>query len=150
MVLLQAMRYFVSATLIFGVAVSAASAQSGQPPPENLARRRATIAPAPPAPVAPEVVTRNAEGGVSIRATRVAGLKIDGVLDEEVYSKIRSITDFVQQDPAEGQPATERTEAWILFDDQNLYVSARCWDSHPERDVANEMRRDSNNIFQNE
>ena len=48
------------------------------------------------------------------------------------------------------QPATEKTEAWILFDDDNLYISARCWDSHPEREVANELRRDNGNILGNE
>ena len=144
------MRFLVIAPILLGLSVGMARAQSGQPAPGDLGRRRATIPEAPPAPVAPAVVSRNAEGGVSIRATRVAGLKVDGVLDDEAYSSVLPVTDFVQQDPAEGQLATEKTEAWILFDDQNLYVSARCWDSHPERDVANEMRRDANNIFQNE
>ena len=40
-----------------------------------------------------------------------------------------------------------RTEAWIFFDDENLYFSARCLDSQPERIVANELRHDSVNIF---
>ena len=50
----------------------------------------------------------------------------------------------------EGEPATEKTEAWILFDDANLYIAARCWDSHPEREVANELRRDNGNMLGNE
>ncbi len=37
-----------------------------------------------------------------------------------------------------------------MFDRDNLYVSARCWESRPERLVANEMRRDSTNIVQND
>ena len=46
---------------------------------------------------------------------------------------------------------TERTDAWVLFDDDYLYISCRCWDSAPEsRWVANEMRRDSINVLQNE
>ena len=50
-----------------------------------------------------------------------------------------------------GAPATERTEAWILFDATNVYVSARVWDSAPEsRWVANEMRRDTNQLRQND
>ena len=32
----------------------------------------------------------------------------------------------------------------------NLYIAARCWDSHPEREVANELRRDNGNILGNE
>ena len=60
------------------------------------------------------------------------------------------ITEFIQQEPDEGQPATEKTEAWILFDDMNLYICARSWDSQPEREVANELRRDNGNILGNE
>ena len=41
---------------------------------------------------------------------------------------------------------TERTEAWVLFDDTNLYIACRCWDTNPERIVANDMRRDSSSI----
>ena len=39
---------------------------------------------------------------------------------------------------------------WLLFDDDALYVSFRLWESRPDNLVANEMRRDSNNIFQND
>ena len=45
--------------------------------------------------------------------------------------------------PHEGEPATEKSEIWVMFDDKNLYVSGRMWDSHPERMLANEMRRDA-------
>ena len=54
--------------------------------------------------------------------------------------------EFIQQEPSEGAPATERTETWILFDDRDLYISARCWDSQPDRMVANELRRDHENV----
>jgi hypothetical protein len=56
----------------------------------------------------------------------------------------------VQQEPNEGQPATERTDVWIVFDDRTVYVSARCWDSQPARAISNEMRRDAVSIFDNE
>jgi hypothetical protein len=46
--------------------------------------------------------------------------------------------------------ATENTEAWILFDADNLYICARNWDIHPEREIANELRRDNGNILGNE
>ena len=97
-----------------------------------------------PSPVPPATVSRSAEGGVTVRAVRIAEpLKLDGRLDESVYTTVPAIGDFIQQNPRPGEPATEKTELWILFDDKNLYISARCWDSHPEREVANEMRRDS-------
>jgi hypothetical protein len=106
--------------------------------------------PAPPLP--PEVITRSSDGSrATLRAVRIASpLKIDGRLDEEVYRTIPSISDFIQQEPDEGAPATEKTEVWLLFDDANFYVVARCWDSHPERMIATEMRHDGSRIPRNE
>ena len=87
------------------------------------------------------LVSRTANDNVTIRAVRLtAPLTLDGRLDEAVYRDVAPVTDFIQQEPQEGQPATEKTEAWVLFDDENLYVCARNWDSHPEREVANVVR----------
>ena len=95
-------------------------------------------------------VTRD-DAGVTARAVRIdRPIALDGRLSEEVYQSILPIDGFIQQEPAEGAPASERTEAWIFFDDSNLYVAARCWDSQPGREVLTEMRRDQNNITQNE
>ena len=99
----------------------------------------------------PSLVSRTAPDNVTVRAFRVQPpLRIDGRLDEEIYRTVEPISNFIQQEPDEGQPATEKTEAWILFDEVNLYICARNWDSHPEREVANELRRDSGNILGNE
>ena len=101
-------------------------------------------------PVPPATISRSAEGGVTVRAVRLSeSLTVDGRLDEPVYTTVPAISDFIQQEPREGEPATEQTEVWILFDNTNLYISARCWDSHPERQVVNEMRRDVS-VTQNE
>ena len=95
------------------------------------------------APPPPAVVSRDAGDRLTVRATRIQSpLAIDGRLDDEAYHLVPPVGDFVQQEPHEGQPATEKTDVWILFDDEHLYVSARCWDSHAERLVANDMRRD--------
>ena len=103
-----------------------------------------------PIPVAPEVIASN-KAGVAIRATRISTpLVIDGQLDESVYAQVKSITEFVQQDPHEGAPVSEHTEAWVLYDDHNVYIACRCLDEHPEHMVANEMRRDSTNLRQND
>ena len=69
-------------------------------------------------------------------------LAVDGVLDEGVYETVPALSGFIQQVPNEGAPATERTEAWGRYDESNIYVSARLWDSAPESQwVANEMQR---------
>ena len=70
------------------------------------------------------VVGRDSDGGLTIQATRYTGqVEIDGILDEEVYQELAPISDFIQQIPDEGAPASERTEAWVFFDDFNLYVA---------------------------
>jgi hypothetical protein len=105
----------------------------------------------PAAPVAPDVIARDDSGRATIRAVRLPeALRIDGRLDEAVYSRTPAISDFHQQEPVEGAAATEKTDAWIFFDDDSLFISFRLWESRPDALVANEMRRDSNNIFQND
>ena len=106
----------------------------------------------PPPPVAPDVISRDDEGGATVRAIRVSEpMRIDGELDEAFYRTTPSISDFVQAVPFEGEAPTEHTEAWIGFDDDNVYVSARVWDSEPESAwVANEMRRDAQQIRSND
>lgn len=97
------------------------------------------------------MVSRDERGRVTLRAVRIdTPLAVDGLLEESVYRNVPAVSDFLQQEPREGEPATEKTEVWVLFDQKNVYVTARCWDSHPERIVANEMRRDNFNIFLND
>jgi hypothetical protein len=95
-------------------------------------------APAPAAPGQPQIVmTREATGKATVRAVRLLGdFALDGALTEEIYSTVAPLTDFVQQEPSEGAPATEKTEAWILFDDENIYVGARMHETEPDRRVA--------------
>ncbi len=107
------------------------------------------VGPAPP--VAPAVVSRDAEGRATLRAVRLtAPLRVDGVLEEPVYAAVPAISDFIQNDPKAGAPATEKTEVWVFFDEDNFYVAARCWESDPSRQIANEMRRDNTSIAQND
>ena len=111
-----------------------------------------TIIDGPPPPTAPEVINRDAERRATIRAIKLTqGIRLDGRLDEPVYHTVPAITGFIQQSPDEGAPATERTDAWIMFDARNLYVAGRVWDSAPSSEwVANEMRRDTRQLIQND
>ena len=75
----------------------------------------------------------------------------DGLLEEPVYREVQSIDGFIQNLPQEGQPSTERTQAWVFYDDTHFYVSARLWESAaPEDWTANEMRRDTSQLRQND
>ena len=119
-----------------------------QRPPSRPAAPMAGVPDVPPSPEPPDVISRDATGHATVRAVRITSPpRIDGVLDEEVYTQVQALSDFIQTEPREGEPATEKTEAWLLYDDRNIYISFRCWESHPERIVANEMRRDNPIIF---
>jgi hypothetical protein len=102
----------------------------------------------PPAPPPPGVVARDAEGRTTIRATRLAApLRLDGALDEAIYSDVPAVGGFVQVEPRAGEAPTERTEVWLSFDDEHFYITLRCWDSAPERRISTEMRRDVSNFI---
>ena len=60
-------------------------------------------------------------------------LRIDGALDEPLYSGAARFGLHSAGAAARVQPATEKTELWLAFDDDNVYVSFRCWESEPER-----------------
>lgn len=99
----------------------------------------------------PEVVTRDAEGRVTIRAIALSSpIEVDGRLDEPIYSSVPPVSDLVQTEPSTGSPATQRTEVWVTFDRANIYVSVRCWESNPERMILNEMRRDNVSLYGND
>jgi hypothetical protein len=48
----------------------------------------------------------------------------------------------VQAEPQEGRPATEKTEVWVAYDDQALYLAAYLYDSDPDGIVVNDIRKD--------
>ena len=103
----------------------------------------------PAAPTLPSTITRDDQGRATVLAVRLTTpLTVDGRLDEEIYGRVLPASDFIQMEPQAGQPATEKTEVWVFFDQNNVYVSFRAWESQPERRIVNEMRRDSNNIRQ--
>ena len=106
----------------------------------------------PPAPIAPAVISRDDRGNATVRAIRLAEpLRLDGRLDEAVYRDVPAIDQFLQSLPGDGDPSTEKTEAWITFDADAVYVSARIWDSaSPSEWVANEMRRDTQQLRNND
>src|SRR5206468_5876765 len=78
------------------------------------------------------------------QAVRVAtGPVLTGRLDDTVWAHAAVLNGFVQHEPFEGRPATERTEVRILFDREALYIGARLYDSDPAGIVHGEVRRDA-------
>ena len=70
-------------------------------------------------------------------------IKIDGRLNELAWSQAGPATDFRQQEPNEGEPASEKTDVRLLFDDKNLYVGVHAFDSEPSRINSRELVRDA-------
>ena len=67
---------------------------------------------------------------------------IDGVMDDGAWQKAPVAGDFVQDEPGDGVPMTERTEFRVLYDARALYIGIWCYDSEPEKILARGMTRD--------
>ena len=67
---------------------------------------------------------------------------LDGQLDEPFWSRAIPASNFIQVDPANGQPATEQTEVRIAFTADALYIGVTCYDSDPAAIIAYQRRRD--------
>ena len=75
------------------------------------------------------------------RAARVETPPIvDGVLDDTVWSAAEVITDFHQTRPGNGTPTSERTEVYVVYTDDALYIAARMFDSEPNLIAAPVIR----------
>lgn len=78
-----------------------------------------------------------------LQAYRTTGhVKVDGNLSEPDWRHAMHISNFTQRELDEGQPATERTEVSVLYDQENLYIGVWCYDSEPDKLVAQRMKRD--------
>ncbi len=79
----------------------------------------------------------------SITAYRInGGVKIDGVLDEDCWSRAEKSGGFVQADPHDGEPATESTYVQVCYDNQALYVAVTCMENEPDKILKILTRRD--------
>ena len=86
---------------------------------------------------------KGAENVKFAKAFKASGLiQLDGNLTETFWAN-PPIQEFTQKDPLEGQPATEKTDVWITYDESAVYVAAKLYDSHPEQIDASLSRRDS-------
>ncbi len=66
--------------------------------------------------------------------------RIDGRLDDAAWRGATSIEDFSQQRPIEGAEPTERTQVFVRYDDDALYIGARMFRKEP-RDIARSVTR---------
>jgi hypothetical protein len=103
------------------------------------ARTQAQAAPATPA------ATR---APATLQATRLQGaVHVDGRLDDAAWAAAPATDEFTQSYPNTGAAPTMRTEARVLYDDENLYVGVRMFDPSPDSIAAPLARRDASGIY---
>lgn len=106
----------------------------------------ATLLLAQPDTAARTVVADPDETRRAVAAVRLEGedrIRLDGFLDERIWERVPAATDFLQQEPRQGAPATERTEVRIAYDEQNLYLGVMLYDSDPDGVIGRALQRDA-------
>ena len=84
-------------------------------------------------------------GKRSITAVRTeTPVVLDGIPDEPAWQEAPLSLGFVQKDPHEGEPSTERTEFRVVYTASTLYIGIICYDSGADEIRATERRRDNN------
>ena len=58
--------------------------------------------------------------------------KLDGLIQEEIWRTSPSAKHFTQSRPFPQSVPTHRTEVWIAYDDDNLYIAAQMYDAAPD------------------
>jgi hypothetical protein len=102
-------------------------------------------------PQAPDVINRNPLAApLSARCTWTPPSASTGRLDEPIYATTPAMSDFFLQEPREGLPATEENRSVAVLRREQRLRHLQVLGDQPDLLVANEMRRDNNNIFQND
>ena len=76
--------------------------------------------------------------------------KIDGKLDDAVWQLAPAATDFTQNSPNPGQPAGQRTEVKVVYDNNAIYIGATCYDVANDsiiRQLSNRDEEDNTDVF---
>jgi hypothetical protein len=93
--------------------------------------------------VAGQLEDRVARKGKQLPAVRTTGtIAVDGTLDEPDWGRAPVATGFIQNEPSEGQPATQETEARVLYDAENLYIGVFARDDEPQRIIVSDLSKD--------
>lgn len=59
-----------------------------------------------------------------------------------VASQMVKVSDFVDREPADGAKPTQNTDAYLAYDQKNLYAAFVCWDTEPDKIRARMTRRE--------
>ncbi len=70
-------------------------------------------------------------------------LRVDGQLDEAIWSSAPASVAFLQQEPHEGAAPSEQTQVQVAYSKDHLYIGAMLYDSDPEGIIGYQKRRDA-------
>ncbi len=70
-------------------------------------------------------------------------IRVDGILDEAVWTNAPVIGELIQGLPFSGKAPTERTEVKVVYSKDALYVGVRCFDSSLKSIFTSTMTRDN-------
>ena len=83
-------------------------------------------------------------GRPSVEIPRVeAEVRIDGLLDEEVWSRAVRLTGFSQYEPVDGRPAEERTDVRVWYAPDAIFFGIEAFDREPAGIRATNADRDN-------
>jgi len=80
-----------------------------------------------------------------LTAQRIANgkIKIDGILNEDTWASAATSQGFVQNEPDEGKPATQKTTIQVAYDDHSIYIAMIAHEPDPTQITSFLTRRDS-------
>jgi hypothetical protein len=70
-------------------------------------------------------------------------IKIDGDLDEACWNTKNVIEKFIQREPRDGTQPSEKTDVIITYNEDYIYISAKLFDSEPDKIISRSLERDN-------
>lgn len=89
-----------------------------------------------------DTVNTNTRPEITISKCGNSEIKVDGVIDEQVWENSQTAGGFVEIQPGDNLPAEVKTEVKMTYDDDNLYVAFICYDDRISKLRANLSDRD--------
>ena len=78
----------------------------------------------------------------ALRLNPAEEIELDGVLTESAWDRAEPAGEFVQQEPTEGGKPTERTEVYVVYNRDFIYIGAILYDSEPQGVLGHQKQRD--------
>jgi hypothetical protein len=100
--------------------------------------------------VGQEALIQESRRSLSAMKVDPGTITLDGVISENAWILAEKATDFLQFQPTEGKPATEKTEAWVVYDETALYVAIRAYERDPSAITGQYSSRDRSDDSSND